>query len=198
MTRPPPLPRHVPKKLHGTEPVGADADPRASIADFWSWAFSDLASNTLRGVYAEWLVARALGLDLHLREEWAAHDLTFEDRALEVKSSAYVQSWAQPKLSTPTFDIAPTRAWSSEHGYSHDVRRQADAYVFALLAEKEPTRLDPLDLAQWRFFVLATRTLDANVGAQASIGLSSLRKLGAAEVGFDGLRDALRASLKEG
>lgn len=198
MTRPPHLPRYVPQKLHGAEPVGFDPNAPTSIADFWSWAFSDLASNTLRGIYAEWLVARALGLDLHLREEWAAHDLTFEGRALEVKSSAFVQSWAQSKLSTPTFDIAPTRAWSSAHGYSHEVRRQADAYVFALLAETDPTRLHPLDLAQWRFFVLATRTLDAKLGVQASIGLSSLRKLGATEVGFDGLRGAVRAALIEG
>ena len=34
------------------------------LRDFWSWAYSDLLDNTLRGSFSEFLVAAALGIDL--------------------------------------------------------------------------------------------------------------------------------------
>jgi len=33
----------------------------ATVGDFWSWAYSDMLSNVIRSVYAEFLVASALG-----------------------------------------------------------------------------------------------------------------------------------------
>lgn len=189
------LPRYLPRKLLGQECLStATDDPDDTVASFWSWAFSDLVSNTLRGVFAEWLVARALGLDVHLREEWTAHDLTFEGLAIEVKSSAYLQTWAQAKLSRPGFDVRPTHAWSAESGFGATCRRQADVYVFALLDERDPSRLDPLDVAQWRFFVLLTSVLDARVGQQKKVGLPALLRLGPTEATFATLRDVVVAA----
>lgn len=45
-------------RLGGDEPfAGLDA----SVRDFWAWGFSDLRANVVRGVLAEYLVARAVG-----------------------------------------------------------------------------------------------------------------------------------------
>jgi hypothetical protein len=33
----------------------------ATVAEFWRWAFSDLRDNTTRGIFAEFLVAKAVG-----------------------------------------------------------------------------------------------------------------------------------------
>ena len=47
----------------GDEPIkfrGKDTGLR--LRDFWSWGFSDLLDNTLRGSYAEFIVAAALGI----------------------------------------------------------------------------------------------------------------------------------------
>lgn len=33
-----------------------------SMGDFWAWSSSDVLSNTLRGIVAEYLVAQALGV----------------------------------------------------------------------------------------------------------------------------------------
>ena len=50
-------------------------------------------------------------------------------------------------------------------------------YVFALLTHKEQSTIDPLDLSQWRFYVLATSTLEARTRSQHSITLKSLEGL---------------------
>jgi hypothetical protein len=48
---------------------------------------SDLVSNSTRGVLAEFIVARALGLDTGVRTEWQAFDLeTASGKKIEVKS----------------------------------------------------------------------------------------------------------------
>lgn len=67
-----------------------------SLLDFWSWSSSDLVSNTLRGILAEFLVAHDLGISQTLRTEWDAYDLvTAEGIKIEIKSAAYLQSWKQ-------------------------------------------------------------------------------------------------------
>ena len=45
-------------------------------------------------------------------------------------------------------------------------RRQAEVYVFALLAHQHGATLDPLDVAQWEFFVVPTVTLDRRERSQ--------------------------------
>ena len=54
------------------EPVGY------SVRDFWSWNCSDLLDNTLRGEYAEFIVATALKLNISgQRVNWDPWDLTY-------------------------------------------------------------------------------------------------------------------------
>src|SRR5512145_163164 len=82
------------------------------LLGFWQWSTSDLVSNVTRGRLAEYIVARALGVDMDgVRDEWAAFDLvTPSGIKIEVKSAAFVQSWNQTKLSSVTFITPLTRA----------------------------------------------------------------------------------------
>ena len=81
---------------------GADSD-HFSILDFWQWSASDILGNAMRGKFAEFVVACALGLEGGVRTEWDAYDLcTLECTPIEVKSSAYIQSWRQTKLTPAT------------------------------------------------------------------------------------------------
>jgi hypothetical protein len=80
------------------EPIGEIG----TVGDFWRWAMSDLLSNSTRGVLAEYIVGRLLEIDFDQpRLEWDAYDLLYNGRRIEVKSSAYVQTWHKPDSNDP-------------------------------------------------------------------------------------------------
>ena len=164
--------------------------------DFWEWAYSDLLVNNQRGHLAEYIVAKALGIERNKRLEWDPYDLAYKNVKIEVKSSAYVQSWEQKRLSIISFDIAPTRLFDYEtNSYEEKRKRQSDFYVFCLLEHKERETIDPLSLDQWSFFVVATPILDENLGMQKRISLSTLSKLGAQKLKFENIKEFIDANI---
>ena len=178
----------------GVEPFHSAGQPLGfDVLSFWRWSASDLASNAQRGRVAEFLVARAIGLPPDdLRAEWDAYDLRMPGTGatIEVKSSAYLQTWAQTSPTTVCFGVQPTRAWSADTNAMEPAsarRRQADLYVFAVLHHLEKDTLDPLDVSQWTFYVLPTAVLDAAVPEQKQITLPALRRLRPAQCTFDAL-----------
>lgn len=160
-----------------------------TVLDFWRWSASNLLSNVTRGVLAEFLVAKALGIE-GIRTEWAPCDLTMDDGTLiEVKCSAYLQAWKQLRPSAISFGIKPTRKWDPETGVMDaEPCRAADVYVFALLAETDSARINPLDLDQWRFYVLGRAQVDGYERSKHSITLPSLERVSGGSCGFAELR----------
>ena len=131
----------------------------------------------MRGVLAEFIVAKALDLVGEApREAWAKFDLQTESGLkIEVKSAAYVQSWAQQRLSRIEFRYVATRAWDADTNKQEDVAiRHADLYAFALLQHREKRSIGPMDLDQWRFYAAATKAIAARERSQHSISLKSL------------------------
>ena len=87
-----------------------------SLLDFWRWNASDLVSNTLRGRLAEFIVGSAVGMDFSApRQEWDNYDLdTPSGIKIEVKSSAYIQSWNCLLYTSPSpRDLSTSRMPSS-------------------------------------------------------------------------------------
>lgn len=101
----------------------------------------------------------------------------------------------QKKLSSPSFSTRPSRKWNIEtNEYEEVVRRQADVYVFCLEKQRtqEGCNPNPLDLAQWEFYVLPTSVLDKR-GMQGRVDLAQLDALKAEKVlSLRGLPDAIR------
>jgi len=163
------------------------------LMDFWRWAASDLVSNAMRGVLAEYIVATALGLDTGMRTEWDAFDLLTKDgKRIEVKSAAYIQSWGHKELSKIIFGIRPTKGWDAiTNTVSVDLKRQADIYVFCLLSHQRQNTINPLDLDQWDFYVLGSRILNEAYPVQKTIGLSGLQKLNPVHVKYSGIAQAV-------
>lgn len=146
-----------------------------TLQDFWAWAYSDLVSNTARGKLAEYIVATAVGCESEIRPAWESFDLLSpQGIKIEVKSSAYLQSWKQKEFSRIEFGIAESRRWDGS-AYAAEKKRQADVYVFCVLKHKVPETLNPLDLAQWEFYPVATRRLNVCFKQQKSLSLGSLR-----------------------
>jgi hypothetical protein len=193
------LPKLVASRKTGDEHFRSANSPLdITLLHFWQWSGSDLVSNTARGLLAEFIVASALGLTSELREEWRSFDLlTASGKKIEVKSCAYLQAWGQSKLSDIVFNIRPTRAWEADTGaLATELKRQADVYIFALLSHKDKSTLNPLDLDQWEFYVVATNLLDARLGN--SIILKSLQQLCPIAVSFANLRNAVEGCAASG
>jgi len=83
--------------------VRLGGQPIGTVSEFWAWAFSDLRDNTFRGIYAEWLVGKLLGLPLDKRGGWDCYDLKVNDIRIEFKCSSYLQPWAQTTFSSPNY-----------------------------------------------------------------------------------------------
>ncbi len=151
-----------------------------NLFDFWRWSVSDILSNATRGRFAEFVVGTAVGLNpKNLRDEWDAYDLTTDDGIkIEVKSSAYIQSWKQKNFSTISFSIKPARYWDAETNIQQEKpKRHADIYVFCHLKHKDEKTIDPLKMEQWDFYVLPTYQLDNYTRSQSSITINSLKKM---------------------
>ncbi|WP_246531094.1 hypothetical protein [Streptomyces bathyalis] len=181
----------------GEEPLEADGEVQGVLLDFWRWSCSDLANNTMRGVLAEYIVALALGAASGTRMEWDSVDIrTREGWRVEVKSSAYLQSWAQSKKSSISFSIGATFGWNQQTGeYLAERSRRSDAYVFCLLQHQHKQSLDPLNIDQWDFYVLATEVLDKACPEQKTITLTRLLGLEPERTDFAGLRQAVARCL---
>lgn len=128
-----------------------------------------------------------------MRTEWDSFDVkTPEGAKVEVKSAAYIQSWEQKRHSAIIFGIQPTRAWNEAEGiFETDRRRQADVYVFALLANDDLSTLDPLDVGQWEFYAVPTEVLNEKCPRQKKISLGALKRISGEPVGYEELRDAV-------
>ena len=149
-------------------------DGEYTLQDFWAWAFSDLVSNTERGKLAEYLVAKAMGCGTQISQTWESYDLLSpEGIKIEVKASAYIQSWQQKGFSTISLGIAETLFWDGV-GYAGEEKRHADVYVFCVLKHKDQATINPLDLAQWDFYPVATHRLNSSFGKQKTVTLGSL------------------------
>ena len=164
-----------------------------NILSFWQWSSSEILGNTQRGVLAEYIVSMDINCPYEVREEWDSYDLvTPENIKVEVKSASYLQSWKQSKFSSISFGIQPTVMWERDNTRSNEAKRQADVYVFCVLAHKEQETIDPLDLAQWEFYVLPTSVLNETCEKQRTITLSSLLRLEPTKCQFGEISNAIK------
>lgn len=143
---------------------------------------------------AEFIVASTIDALRNPREEWDAYDLITKDGLkIEIKSSSYLQSWEQTKLSKIIFGIQPTIVWEDSNKRSKEAKRQADIYVFCVLAHKDKNTVNPLELTQWDFYILDTDILNKKVPTQKTITLSSLLQLNPIQVKYDGLKKQINS-----
>jgi hypothetical protein len=176
-------------KKSGNEPIQSEGSPGATILDYWRWAHSDVLGNTERGVFAEFLVGLALGLNEGIRTEWEKYDLNYNGKKIEVKSSAYLQTWTIDKHSRILFSIGAKRHWDIEsRKYSEEAMRHADIYVFCLLECRDQGKVNPLDTNQWCFYVMTTQEIEKGFSKAASLSLERLIQAQAKKTNFEGLK----------
>jgi len=175
--------------MTGSEPfVGIDG----TVTDFWRFAMSDFRTNNLRGYLAEYLVARAVE-SKQSRVEWHSHDVITPDGiTIEVKSSAYLQAWAQRGVSTITFSGLRGKKWTPEANYAAEQTYNAEVYVFCVNTATDHATYNPIDVSQWDFYVISKLILSAL--GQKTLSLSRVRSLSGGVVAFSDLGAAVRSA----
>jgi hypothetical protein len=179
--------------LDGTERfAGLDA----TVADFWRWAFSDLRDNTTRGILAEYLVAEAVGDHRMLRIGWDNFDAQAPDgTTIEVKCSAFLQSWGQKRHAVPVFGRLSAREFdAARNEYSVDVRVRADVFVFAVQTQREAASYDVPDISHWEFWVASATTIREWGGK--TVGIGWVRQHATGPLPYGGLADSIHAAAK--
>ena len=184
-------------KLSGQE-VFKNAGKDFSVLDFWQYGFSNLNSNVLRGVLAEFLVEQALKDtdDIMLRNPWGDFDVEYKGKKIEVKSCSYLQDWDQNKLSTVKWSGLKAKGiyWNDAVATSDEKEAsyKADIYVLALLHHKETETLDILDLDQWSFYVLTKDQLQDISNDGSSVSLVKVEKHNIPKLSFKDLGPNIR------
>lgn len=173
--------------------VGTDA----TVVDFWRFAMSDLRMNNTRGYLAEFLVAKALGLNDVRRVEWDSYDLLLGQVRIEVKSSAYLQAWDQPRLSRISFSGLRGTRYHARHGYDPAGKvLNAHVYVFCVQTATTHETYNPVDLEQWSFYVV--KRSDLELLGSGSVGLATVVRLAENVTAWVDLRaEVIRAAAGE-
>lgn len=182
--------------LNGTERFsGLDA----RVLEFWRWAFSDLRDNTTRGILAEFLVARAVGDKRSVRVAWDNFDaLAADGTPIEVKCSAYLQSWTQKRRSQLTFGRLSAREYDmTRNEYSADTRVRADVFVFAVQTQQDPATYDMLDIERWwEFWVVDAEVIRERAGK--TVGIAWVRENATGPVSYRMLPEAISRAARPG
>jgi hypothetical protein len=149
--------------------------------------------NIVRGVLAEFLVKLAVKDTSEIRAACSNHDIVMPpDVTIEVKASAYLQSWPQPALSNIGFSGLRGRPWLEDGSFGLERVLRSDVYVFAIHTCRIPDHYDPLDVSQWEFRVLARAQLEEHGGR--SIQLTLLDRIAPHRFAWKDLREAVQAA----
>ena len=158
---------------------GPDCIQHRTISDFWQWAYSDLMQNIERGVLAEYIVAVLLGVDGKPRIPWMAYDLELPNGKIEVKTMSKLQAWYQKRLSNPRVVIRPTRKWDPKTNVmEEEPKLHSDLYVICFFKAESHDIADPLNLAQWEFYVFSRKQIERLLEERKSISLKFLKGSG--------------------
>jgi len=150
----------------------------SSLSDFWSWAFGDLCDDDIKGIFAEWMVLKLLGIPSERRISWANSDIITKDGVrIEVKATSHWQSWKLLDESgalrvPPLHPISSNNRAKIKFGGlrardavtvpdpSKNIAFKSDIYVFAFQHEEEPELWNAMDLSQWEFYLLPVKKLE--------------------------------------
>ena len=153
-----------------------------------------------RQEYVVCLVAELLAPDWNSPwikgHDWAPWDLEHPSGArIQIKQSAAREPWDAGRkvlMGTSWFNIArPNLAMSLDRDPIEPPDRLAEIYVFAWHGEKREQVADHRAPEQWRFLVIPTKGIRANL---RHIGLHNLEEITDA-VGFESLLEAVRETL---
>lgn len=183
----------------GSEPLHEDGRQLGrTVLDFWRWSASDLGSAGTGRVLGQFLVGTALGADLDsVRDHGLRFQLvTSEGIRVEVTSTIVVGPgpWRGPSEIGFGLPLAVLLEAASDAVDTTDPSR-VKVCVFALLSHGDRATLDPLNAAQWRFWVTGSASLHEYARAGGvTINEKVLGRIAGPPVPYARLAEAVRAA----
>lgn len=168
------------------------------VSAFWQWAYSSLLTDTVRGILAEFIVARLVGGHIVPQTPWQRWDVLMPaDVRIEVKSSAYLNTWNRPKVAkTIGFSGLMATIFPPIHDGDAVPQYHSHVFVFCLLATKDWGTIDPLDVKHWEFYVVPVNRLRA-AGSPKSVSLRRVQALAVGSCAASDLKDAVTRAYQE-
>ena len=179
--------------------INSDLKLDGKLLDFLSWAYSDLCDDVNKGIFAEWLVAKILGIKSPRRYLWANSDLeTSNGVRIEVKASAYWQSWKALNPDGSLKDLSKViiqpdnkiRFGGLVARDTIDNSKQefgslkSDYYCFCFHTEKNYEVWNAMDISKWEFYLVAAKNIQTK-----SVSLKWLKERGYGPHTAAGLRN---------
>ena len=99
---------------------------------------------------------------------------------------------------SPSFSIAKASLADENGNYIDGApkQRNSDIYVFCVFKADDEEQ-DPLDLDNWEFYVVATKTIDEMLGDQKTVRFTRLLELPVIKCRYDGIQNSIDKLIKK-
>ena len=173
-----------------------------NVLDFWRFQYSNLSD--LEGRVGEFLVAMALGKDSGDNNNgWTLWDINYKGKRVEVKTTSYYKTWRKEGTYSEVRTFGIQQTYPNKDGnpntYSDNKEevkvRNNDIYIFVINLGKTKEEADPLNLNNWRFYVVATKVINDKCGSNKTISLKKVQNLSGHKDGL--MFDELKAKVDQ-
>ncbi len=147
--------------------------------DFWKFQYSNI--DNLKESIAEFLVAKALGIDTpHNTSYWTLFDILYRNTRIEVKQTAYYHPWNENGnvSNARIFDIKKANSSYENEKSPNIYERQNDIYVFCLNNGNTKETSNPLELSNWEFYIIPTSVINEQCQNNKTVSLGRIRSMG--------------------
>jgi len=163
-----------------------------NMLDFWQFAFSSIYD--IQGEIAEFIVARALGIDVpHNKELWTLYDIDYHGVRIEVKETSYYHPWNEDgKVSqSRKFGITMANSAYEDKEKPNRYERQNDIYVFCVVNGDTRGTSNPLVLDNWDFYIVPTSVINEKCKDNKSISLKRIQQLRYSPLKFNEIKNVI-------
>lgn len=162
------------------------------MLDFWQFAFSSIYD--IQGEIAEFVVAKALGIDVpHNKELWTLYDIDYRSVRIEVKETSYYHPWNEDgKVSqSRKFGITMANSDYEDKNNPNRYERQNDIYVFCVVNGDTRATSNPLVLDNWDFYIVPTEVINEKCKSNKSISLKRIHQLGYSPLKYNEIKNVV-------
>jgi len=164
-----------------------------TLADFWSWAFSDLSGERTLDTLSEFVVGLALE-NLERARCSGSNSMTYLGKLIEIRAAHWNGILDEWSLNNIKFAVSPEFAGEKRGEGKGSWRRRAECYVFCLYANAGSNQGGPLNVGNWEFYVVERESLDESLGPKKCIRLQQICRM-SMPLSHEQLRNEIRSVL---